>query len=63
MLKKGDTIKCSDKYEAGEIADALSKQGIDWDFCYEKNGVKGIWIDIIYMRLYMRVFLKSLIST
>ena len=47
MLKKGDTIKCSDKYEAGEIADALSKQEIDWDFAYEKNGVKGIWIDIL----------------
>ena len=45
-LKKGDFIKCRDKEDAGNIADALVNSGIDWDFCYEKNGEKGIWIEI-----------------
>lgn len=47
MLKKGDYIICSDKEEAVEIAENLHKMGIDWEFCYEKNGIKGIWIDIL----------------
>lgn len=47
LLKKGDTIKCSDKDEAAEIGDELCKLGINWDFCYELNGEKGIWIMIL----------------
>lgn len=46
-LKKGDLIKCTDAEDAANVADALSKNGIDWDFVYEHNGEKGIWIEIL----------------
>ena len=44
-LKKGDLIKCTDE-DAANVADALSNNGIDWDFVYEHDGEKGIWIEI-----------------
>lgn len=47
MLKKGDTIKCSDADDAADMAEALNRLGVDWDFCYEKDGEKGIWIEIM----------------
>lgn len=43
----GDFIKCSNKFEAGEAAVALNKVGYEWDFVYERDGVKGIWIEIL----------------
>lgn len=45
-LKKGDLIKCTDAEDAANVADALSNNGIDWDFVYEYDGEKGIWIEI-----------------
>ena len=45
-LKKGDLIKCTDAEDAANVADALCKNGIEWDFVYEHNGEKGIWIEI-----------------
>lgn len=45
-LKKGDLIKCTDAEDAANVADALCKNGIEWDFEYEHNGEKGIWIEI-----------------
>ena len=45
-LKKGDLIKCTDAEDAASVADALCKNGIDWDFVYEHDGEKGIWIEI-----------------
>ena len=44
---KCDTIKCADKEDALKVIDALRKDNIDWDFLYEKDGVKGIWIEIV----------------
>lgn len=46
-LKKGDSIRCHDQEEAGTVADMLCHLGIEWDFCYEKDGKRGIWIDIL----------------
>lgn len=46
-MKKGDYIKCKDADEAAEVADALQNEGYDWDFVYECNGQKGIWIEIL----------------
>ena len=45
-LKKGDLIKCTDADDAASVADALGKSGIEWDFVYEHDGEKGIWIEI-----------------
>ena len=46
-LKKGDSIRCHDQEEAGTVADMLCHLGIEWEFCYEKDGKRGIWIDIL----------------
>lgn len=47
IFKKGDSIHCHNEQIAGLAADALSNLGYDWDFCYEKDGQKGIWINIL----------------
>ena len=46
-LSKGDFIKCHDAEEASYIADRLQQDGYDWDFVYERDGQKGIWIEIL----------------
>jgi hypothetical protein len=45
-LHKGDTIKCRDKYDAADVAETLSHEGIEWEFLYEKDDEEGIWIEI-----------------
>lgn len=47
MLKKGDTIKCSSSDEAVDLMDTLIREGYDADFLYEKDGEKGLWIEIL----------------
>ena len=47
LLRKGDSIRCHDRDDAAQVADALCDLGINWDFTYDKNGEKGIWIDIL----------------
>ena len=46
-LKKGDMIECADAEEAANTADYLNMKGIEWDFVYQKDGQKGIWIEIL----------------
>lgn len=46
-LKKGDLIKCADPEDVANVADALQQDGYDWDFVYERDGEKGIWIEIL----------------
>lgn len=46
-LKKGDMIECADAEEAADIADSLSKEGIEWVIVYQKDRQKGIWIEIL----------------
>lgn len=43
-LKK-DIIKCRDKEDAADIAEELTKLNIEWDFAYEVQGEKGIFIE------------------
>ena len=45
-LKKGDLVRCNDAENAANVADALSENGIEWDFVYEHDGEQGIWIEI-----------------
>jgi hypothetical protein len=49
-LKKGDTIKCRDADDAVSTMQELDKAGIITDFCYELNGVKGIYLEVIRVR-------------
>lgn len=46
-LKPGDTIKCSDKVELVNMLCELATQDIECDFHYEKDGVKGLWLEVI----------------
>ena len=46
-LSTGDFIKCKDKEDAGNIADTLCNLGYKWEYCFERNGEKGIWIEIL----------------
>lgn len=44
QFKVGDTIKCVDSHECVEMMMSLSKKGVQTDFVYEKNGIKGLWL-------------------
>lgn len=46
-LEPGDTIRCKNADDAGKLADVLSQRKIPWELVYEKDGVSGIWIEII----------------
>ena len=46
MLKKGDTIKCSNEKECLSYMQELESEGYSTDFLYEKDGEKGLWIEI-----------------
>lgn len=43
-LKTGDTIKCHDAEELIEYMYGLAKEGIETDFVFEQDGVKGFWL-------------------
>lgn len=46
-LKVGDTIKCKDKYDAVSTMEQLQKEGVETDFFYMKDGVKGLWLEVV----------------
>lgn len=46
LLKKGDTIKCNDEKEIISLMGELEKEGYMTDFLYEKDGQKGLWLEI-----------------
>ena len=46
MLKAGDTIKCRDKCEMVNAMVKLAKKDIETDFLYEKDGKKGLWLEV-----------------
>ena len=47
MLKVGDTIKCANKEDLLNTHNNLAKNGIQTDFMYEKDGVKGLWLEVM----------------
>lgn len=46
-MKVGDTIKCSSKQEMIDLMTELQKEDIHTDFLYEKDGVKGYWLEVV----------------
>ena len=46
-LKVGDLIKCHDTEDCLKYHDELAKHDIMTDFLYEKDGEKGLWLEII----------------
>ncbi len=49
-LNVGDTIKCKDPKDMVDYMYALNREGIETDFLYEKDGVKGLWLEITKIR-------------
>ena len=45
-MNVGDMIRCHDKREMISIMESLAKEGITTDFVYEKDGEKGLWLEI-----------------
>lgn len=46
----GDTIECNDADDMIETMSKLLKDGIKSEFLYEKDGIKGLWLEIIALR-------------
>ncbi len=46
-VKPGDTIRCTDKEEAADVMMAVMYDGWDADIMYEKDGEKGLWIEVM----------------
>lgn len=46
-LKVGDTIQCTDADDAINYMTELAKEGIETDFLYKKNGVEGLWLEVV----------------
>lgn len=47
LENKESCSQCADAEEAANTADYLNMKGIEWDFVYQKDGQKGIWIEIL----------------
>ncbi len=50
MLKKGDTIQCSSADDMIEVMTGLAKEGIETDFVYKKNDMRGLWLEVIEVK-------------
>lgn len=50
MLKKGDTIQCADVDETINTMTDLAKNGVETDFLYKKNGVSGLWLEVLNVK-------------
>lgn len=47
MLNVGDTIKCANAEDMVDTMQELANENIQTDFLYEKDGEKGLWLEII----------------
>ena len=47
MLNVGDTIKCANAEDMINTMQELAKENIQTDFLYEKDGEKGLWLEVI----------------
>ena len=45
-FKTGDTIECVDADEAIKLMNELEDRDIITDFLYEKEGKKGLWLEV-----------------
>lgn len=45
-LNVGDTIKCRDPEDMVNYMHALIEEGIETDFLYEKDGERGLWLEV-----------------
>ena len=46
-LKPGDTIECVDKEDMVETMMQLAQEDVETEFVYERDGVKGYWLEVV----------------
>lgn len=46
LLKVGDTIKCANKEDLLNTHNDLALNGVYTDFLYEKDGERGLWLEV-----------------
>lgn len=46
-MKKGDTIRCRDKEDMLNTFLNLTACGMELEFCYERNGEQGYWLEVM----------------
>ena len=46
ILEEIRYIRCKDSDDLIELMHEYEAEGDDTDFCYEKDGVKGLWLEI-----------------
>lgn len=47
QLSVGDFIKCKDRDDMISTMHDLIMEGIEVDFCYERHGERGLWLEVI----------------
>ena len=47
VFEPGDTIRCKNADDAGLLTEILCERQIPWEFMFEKDGQRGIWIVIL----------------
>lgn len=45
-IQKGDFIRCHDKDDMVKVFTEMSKLGYELEFVYEKDGEKGLWLEV-----------------
>lgn len=45
-LHVGDYIKCGNETDLLNTHEELEKAGIEVDFCYQRNGEQGYWLEV-----------------
>lgn len=45
-LHVGDYIKCNNETDLLNTHEELEKAGIEVDFCYQRNGEQGYWLEV-----------------
>lgn len=50
-MRVGDTIKCNDADDLIKTMTELAKEGIETDFVYEKDRMKGLWLEITKIKV------------
>ena len=45
-IQIGDFIKCHDAEDMVDTMNELAKEGIETEFIYQREGIKGLWLEV-----------------
>lgn len=46
-FEPGDVIRCENAEDEATLGDIFAKRGIPWEFVYELDGQRGIWLKVL----------------